>query len=584
MKKTKRAAHPAGNDHENLTIFAAVLSVNLVLSAVFIIGFDQPYGDALSRTASAYFVFFNNDSPKLTSIGSIWLPLPIMLQMPLVFFRPLATTGLAGGIISSIFSAMSVAYLNKILKLNGYLSTCRRMRHCLLGLFYFNPMILLYSINGMTEIILIAFLLGVFYQALRWIDSGSMRDFLTGSLFLSGAALVRYEGWFVAILLLPLLFAFKKFIFRHDSKKVEGLMILYALPVFYVICLWVLYNWLIMGDPLYFERGFGSFSYQAGLAAKKIPAKDLLLKAVGIFPFAAAAFVYVASKSIKKPEPKSLLALSFMGSIIGFNLLAMGTGTSFGWLRQFIYLIPFSMASLVLVNDWSRRMSVLVAFMLLASTAASVHAFRTIETKETFADSSSYSSEVASYIRSEKLDGILMDAFYGYKILLWNDPRVFVDSYDNNFTKALEQPYNYSKYIFAFDALHMPDMMLAKYPSLAKIGRPELTLMREFDEGRLKAYRIDRPLEGGIFSVENLTAGGGVVQFVLQNYDDAQQSLKMTLNCTGMDFEAPVYLEKVKPLEREEIAMPMIEGCDWSVLEVNGTQYSFSKPLGEVHD
>jgi len=157
--------------------------------------------DALARTANAYYVV-NSRDPHLGAIGFVWNPLPSLLQIPLVVSRPLAKSGLAGSVISSIFGALSVVSLNNIFRHYGLK---RGLRYILLLLFQLNPMILLYSANGMSEIILVYFLIFCSHRFLQWLQTGRLRYFILLSLGVSLALYVRYEAYLYAAALFVVL-------------------------------------------------------------------------------------------------------------------------------------------------------------------------------------------------------------------------------------------------------------------------------------------------------------------------------------------------------------------------------------------
>ncbi|MCS7002598.1 MAG: hypothetical protein NZ518_07110, partial [Dehalococcoidia bacterium] len=94
-----------------LTVVGVVIAVaHIALAYLLIVHFGLLKGDAVARTANAYYSVWSRD-PHLAAIGFIWPPLPSLLQAPLVVFPPLAASGFAGGIVSAIGAAIGAAYL-----------------------------------------------------------------------------------------------------------------------------------------------------------------------------------------------------------------------------------------------------------------------------------------------------------------------------------------------------------------------------------------------------------------------------------------------------------------------------------------
>ena len=87
--------------------FAGYLSVAVLLDLVY----HSVVGDATSREANAYYVFFSND-PHLAAIGFVWNPLTSLTEMPLILLKglwpALTAEAFASGIMSSVFMAGNV--------------------------------------------------------------------------------------------------------------------------------------------------------------------------------------------------------------------------------------------------------------------------------------------------------------------------------------------------------------------------------------------------------------------------------------------------------------------------------------------
>ncbi len=565
--------------------FSLVVIVNLVLGFYLNQVLGLIYSDAFKRTADAFLVINNNHSPQLTAVGVIWLPLPAMLQIPFVLAKWLAVTGLASTVLSSIFSALSLVYLNKVLCLNSDLRKRKAIRYAILLLYYLNPMILLYSINGMTEIIYLALMLGVFYHFYRWLQTGSNRQVLASGLLLALAAWVRYEAWFFTAVFIPITLLAAKTCLKYDREKIEGIFLLYFLPVFYMIGLWFAWNWMIMGNPLYFLSGPGSAHSQASLLAPQMNEMTILYKSALIFPFALLLGALLTLKLLRAKNSREsfphIVALFFLGYTVVFNLITLYNHSSFEWLRHFLPIIPFSFAGLISLKHWKGAVVPGVLILLVLSNAVSGYAVKNVELVEHDIGQVQYKYPEAAidYIKDNGLHSILMHSFNWF-IMLKTDPKLFVDDYDGkDFEEALRQPYGNCSYILvtAHDILHI-DKILRTYPSLGATGRPEVTLLRDFNG--TKIYRVDRPFVKGIFSIENFTFSGTVITFDLQNYDDPQPFVNITLSCSDdSSFAIPFNLRGVNRLENKTVIMPAIPGCKEMVLRVAGQSYNLTRTI-----
>lgn len=132
-------------------IFFIVLIAEVIAAYFTIYKNGQVMGDAVSRTANAYFVLFLEPA-KLASIGFVWNPLPSLVQLLIVpfsvFWKPLATVGFAGAIATAFFAAANAALLFRYFRQAGLSVTTAIL---LVSLYVCNPFVFYYGFNGMSE-------------------------------------------------------------------------------------------------------------------------------------------------------------------------------------------------------------------------------------------------------------------------------------------------------------------------------------------------------------------------------------------------------------------------------------------------
>ena len=235
---------------ESLWLPGLVLVVNLAAALYLSYKIQYVEADAVSRVASAYYVLFSGD-PHLGAIGFIWNPLPSLMELPLVLLKPLfpalAVRALAGCFVTALFGALGVRQLLGLL--TGF-GIDRRYRILAAICYALNPLILLYSSNGMSDIILMTSYLGAIRGVLAYLDGRSLRPLMEAALWLVVAFGARYEAIpFTAFLVLGLLYAVSR---TRSLREAEGASILLAAPVVYAASIWMYVNWLIMKNPLYF--------------------------------------------------------------------------------------------------------------------------------------------------------------------------------------------------------------------------------------------------------------------------------------------------------------------------------------------
>ena len=220
------------------------------------------YGDARSHLNIARRV---TDSlrPGLVQLGSVWLPLPHILLVPLVAFYTLWQSGAAGAIVGGscfIYSAQKIYAL--VVELTG----SRAGAWCALAVYAGNLNLLYLQSTALTEPVLLAFLIGAIYHLARWMRDGSARSLAIAGGMTFCATLSRYEGWALlgAATVLVLWWTRRGAARRHQA---EANGIVYGVIGGYGVVLWVLYNLIIFHNPLYFiQSSFSAQSQQVALS------------------------------------------------------------------------------------------------------------------------------------------------------------------------------------------------------------------------------------------------------------------------------------------------------------------------------
>jgi hypothetical protein len=210
------------------------------------------YGDAVAHLHIARRVF-DAHKPRLTELGSVWLPLPHLLLIPFVQIYSWWANGFAGVIPSAL----------------AFLAACagiyRLARHWLrpapsaLALVFFalNPNLLYLQTTAMTEPLFVCEMVWVVVWLVEWrasIDTDlkqSRRMLWWIAAALMAAILTRYDGWimaFTAWTCIGLTLA------RRGCLRSPGFWIASVLLIAAPIA-WLIYNSVGFGDWLYFLRG-----------------------------------------------------------------------------------------------------------------------------------------------------------------------------------------------------------------------------------------------------------------------------------------------------------------------------------------
>jgi hypothetical protein len=335
---------------EKIIIVAAIVLASLATSWSFIHGWIIAYGDAESHLNIAKRVV-SGLTPGLAQLGGVWLPLPHLLMIPLVIFDPLWRTGLAGSIVSGISFVISAFFVFKLI----FLITKNKLSAAVGSLIFItNPNMLYMQSTPMTELPLIVFSLASIYYFCLYFSENGFRPLMLAGGFGLAASLSRYDGWFLvtleALIIFLHRFPFRKFgnnlanrsltFFTFLTDKGEGELILFSTLAFIGIVGWLLWGYLILGNPLYFAySSYSAASQQKGfLALGELPAYHNLwvsflyyfvtsMSVGGILIFGSAliaSVIFLRDKAIKN---RWFIYLLFLSPFI-FNVVTLFLGQS----------------------------------------------------------------------------------------------------------------------------------------------------------------------------------------------------------------------------------------------------------------
>jgi hypothetical protein len=246
----RRKTHPWGlqaTTWESLGIFATFFAVYGVLGWYVTVHLDAAPFDATARLAHAYFAL-HADPGKLAAIGFVWPPLMTLVILPFTAVGAMGTSLLALPLMTASFAAGLLVVLNRTYRLLGLPPIAR---YALLAALGGNPFFARYATNGMGEMVSLFFLVAAVHFFLAWVRSDEDHLLAPCGLSIAFAGLTRYE--IVAYALVMGAFVFVILRTRGaNGRRMEGSLLLYALPVMYCVGLWIFFNWLITGNGLHF--------------------------------------------------------------------------------------------------------------------------------------------------------------------------------------------------------------------------------------------------------------------------------------------------------------------------------------------
>lgn len=240
-----------------------ILTIIFSVSAIYIsytTGIMTAYNDATAHLNTARRMI-DSLTPGFVQIGSIWLPLLHLLELPFVVNDFLYFSGLAGAIVSGISFIVASVFLYKLVLL-----VTQKMSAAFLGalLFITNGNLLYMQTTAMFEPLLMSVVLAAVYYLAKWTKSRLINHLIVAAFFTCMATLTRYDGW---AFFLAALFYVGIMTFFTMRKAREGPLIIFLFLASFGIVLWLAYNQLIFSDPLYFANSEYSAKSQQDVLA-----------------------------------------------------------------------------------------------------------------------------------------------------------------------------------------------------------------------------------------------------------------------------------------------------------------------------
>lgn len=206
-------------------------------------GWTLYYGDAEAHLNIARRVV-DSRTPGYDQIGTVWLPLPHLMMLPLARVDRWWAGGLAAAVPSAVSFVVAAAFL---------FAGVRRLFDSVTAaaaaaLFATNPNILYLQSVPMTEAMFWASLMALLYFTVRFRQTQGWGSVIGAGIACCLGALTRYEAWF----LIPFVAVYLGL--QAKRRKLAAAVLFGAVASLGPLC-WLAHNWWVEGDPLNFYRG-----------------------------------------------------------------------------------------------------------------------------------------------------------------------------------------------------------------------------------------------------------------------------------------------------------------------------------------
>lgn len=342
---------------------ALVLVISVILSWIswlyyFSKGTHLAYNDAMSHLDIARRVF-DNLTPGAAQLGSVWLPLSHVLMLPTIWIDFFWRTGFSAGIVSMISYSLTVVAIFKTSKVLGLSLQAALIAAAVAAC---NINFLYLQTTALTEPLFMACASMSLYYLAKWAKGDNLYALASAAFWIMLSSLTRYDGWALLGLsgISVVLIAWLK---HKKLAAVEGNAILFGTLAGFGIMLWLGWNYLIFGNPLYFATGEFSAKAQQDIlaAANDLPTKHNLwlsfltylyaaINNIGLVSLLIACFGWILFLKQKKAADRAL-ALAFAAPLV-FNILALYLGHSVIHLPELFGASWFNVRYGLIVLPW----------------------------------------------------------------------------------------------------------------------------------------------------------------------------------------------------------------------------------------
>jgi hypothetical protein len=251
------------------------------------------YGDAVAHINIARRVF-DSKTPGPLQLGTVWLPLPHLLIMPFIVAKQMWQSGSGGSLPSMagyVFGVMGIFRLvRSMLSRDGEADTIARIAAWAAALVYgANPNLIYMQATAMGESLFLAFFIwAVAYFA--EFARGDQKALMKCSGCVAAACLTRYDGWFLAVVMVIAALTSYRLHSRIEAGKnstaltsLRSTVITFILLAAAAPVLWLGYNAVVYRNPLEFANGPYSAKAIEQKTATINPAKGSVVAAGSYF-------------------------------------------------------------------------------------------------------------------------------------------------------------------------------------------------------------------------------------------------------------------------------------------------------------
>jgi len=189
-------------------------------------------------------------------VGSLFqAPLPTLAVVVMAIVPGVPYSPFLLSLLAAVSLALCASYISTSWK-RAHVAFCLRVPAVVLVMLW--PPLVRAVWRGDGQVMFLSLTVCGLCGLVAWLHDRRLRDLAVAGLLLGLAIGTRYQAGVVAAAgLVAVLLA--TICERRGWSRIEGTVITYALPGFYMCLLWLAGNWLVLGDPLFFLREMSGY-------------------------------------------------------------------------------------------------------------------------------------------------------------------------------------------------------------------------------------------------------------------------------------------------------------------------------------
>ncbi|MBN1918603.1 MAG: hypothetical protein JW889_11905 [Verrucomicrobia bacterium] len=234
-----------------LFVIALAAFVGLAAWLVYGVGYLAP--EAAVRAGIATDLLDGLARGREATICSVWwTPLPTLAQLVFAGIPDWVESGFAGCLLSALGGAVLCFYVARVFLDSGFGKWTSAAAALLCAA---NPWVALAAGSGGSQPWVLALVTAALFYFRRWTGAQSLHTLVCTSICLALLPVIAHQSTLYVLVVFGAALLSMVFVRGFGLSKIEGTVMLAVSPVVYMVGLWFLFNWLLMGNFVYFLKG-----------------------------------------------------------------------------------------------------------------------------------------------------------------------------------------------------------------------------------------------------------------------------------------------------------------------------------------